>query len=361
LAGIFGEVAERLSTALLNSFNPDQLDQLLRYKLNKSRPRISMARNYDAIVFDIILASDAEGWLQDLVLAARQSRPGDAAIVAVAAEIGQGPVVTSALESIIRERAPMIDPVQWRQGLAHIEDRICRIEDSGAGGSGPLGSGFLVNFNMCMTSFHVIEKIVLDPARASDIVLRFDYTRDSSGKEIYPGTTFRLAADWLVESWAYSSAEKAGSLSGRPPARDELDIAVMRVEGSPGSRPIGVAEPGGEPRGWLNRLSTAPAVSGDDLLIFQHPQGQPLQLAFGTVIDTNANGTRMRHNVSTDHGSSGSPCFNLALELVAVHQAGDRPAGRPQLPTSNRCVPIAAVTELLRERRRDLALFQPVA
>ena len=359
MVAIAGPAAERLSTALLDAFTPDQLDQMLFYKLERSRVRISMARNFESIIFDVIVAAGSEGWQEALVLAARQSRPDDAAIAAVAAEIGLGPVVTPALESIIDERAPMIDPVQWRRRLAQIEDRICRIENAAVPGGRPLGTGFLVGPDLCMTSFHLVEKLFDHTIQAEDLALRFDYTRDAAGKEIYPGTVYELAAEWMVASFAYSSAEKAGGTPEQPPARDELDVAVLRVADNPGRRPIGAAEPGGRPRGWLTDLGALPPVADDDLLILQHAQGQPLQLAFGKILGLNANGTRMHHDVNTDHGSSGSPCFSLALDLVAVHQAGDRTLAHWQLPTSNRCIPILAVQSLLRERNPVQRFFQP--
>ena len=75
------------------------------------------------------------------------------------------------------------------------------------------------------------------------------------------------------------------------------------------------------------------------LFILQHPLGTPLKLADGL----NANGTRLRYQVSTDFGSSGSPCLNASLELVGLHQAGD-----PSVtPTYNSAVPIAAIREYL--------------
>ena len=57
MVAIAGPVAERLSTALLDAFTPDQLDQMLFYKLGRSRVRISMARNFESIIFDLVFPS----------------------------------------------------------------------------------------------------------------------------------------------------------------------------------------------------------------------------------------------------------------------------------------------------------------
>jgi hypothetical protein len=362
---VTGPVAEQISEALLTAFSPDQFDQMLFYKLGRVRTRISMARNYDSIVFDVIVAANAQRWLKELVVAASQSRPEDPAIAAAADALGLGPRMAPALESIIHERAPMLDPVRWRIRLAAIEHRICRIEDAatarnGAASSrGPLGTGFLVGPDLCLTSSHVVEGLFNRSIRAEDLTLRFDYARDSDGKEIYPGTVYRLASDWQVASFAYSGGDRAGS-GLTPPNRDELDITILRVANNPGLRPIGAAEPGGQRRGWLTDVSVSPPAAGDDVLILQHPQGEPLQLAFGKILSLNANQTRVYHDVNTDHGSSGSPCFSLALDLIGVHQGANRtPAW--EFPSSNRSVPIGAIRSLLAERHPGQRFFQPEA
>jgi hypothetical protein len=357
LVAIAGPAAERLSAALLDAFTPDRFDQMLNYKLGRSRARISMAGNFESIVFDVIVAAGSEGWLDALVLGARQSRPNDVAIAAVAAELGLGPTVSPVLESIIHERAPMIDPVQWRRRLASIEGCICRIENEAHPSSPSLGTGFLIGADLCLTSFHIAEHLLDQSVRPEAMILRFDYTRDSAGREVYPGTIYRLASDWMVASFRYNAQEKSSVDATTLPARDELDAAVLRIAGSPGTQPIGRAEPGGQARGWLTHLSTFPPVPGDDLLILQHPQGSPLQLAFGKVLDLNANQTRVHHDVNTDHGSSGSPCFNLELDLIALHQAGDRTNNHWQLPARNRGIPILTIQSLLKECNPDQRFF----
>jgi hypothetical protein len=55
-----------------------------------------------------------------------------------------------------------------------------------------------------------------------------------------------------------------------------------------------------------------------------------LKLSFGTVLGFDTTGTRVRYDTDTDFGSSGAPCFNEGLELVAMHQMAEpsRPGGR---------------------------------
>jgi len=48
---------------------------------------------------------------------------------------------------------------------------------------------------------------------------------------------------------------------------------------------------------------------------------------------------------NTEPGSSGSPCFNSELDLIAIHHFGANP---------NRGVRLASVLDFLRERRLEL-------
>ena len=59
----------------------------------------------------------------------------------------------------------------------------------------------------------------------------------------------------------------------------------------------------------------------------------------GSVDKFNAGGTRMRHTANSKKGSSGSPCLNANLQLVALHHAHD-PAYPPQW---NQAVPFGLI------------------
>ncbi len=71
----------------------------------------------------------------------------------------------------------------------------------------------------------------------------------------------------------------------------------------------------------------------------------PMKLAMDTqaVIGRNKNATRILYRTNTEPGSSGSPCFTLDWNLVALHHYGD-PCW--QAPKFNQGVPI----ELIRRR-----------
>src|SRR4051812_4019616 len=84
-----GWVVENLGKALREAFSPPQrFDQFLMFSLDRNRHEISMAPDYVGITYDVILAAQAEGWLVDLVAAARLARPANPAFVQAAREVG---------------------------------------------------------------------------------------------------------------------------------------------------------------------------------------------------------------------------------------------------------------------------------
>ena len=71
-----------------------------------------------------------------------------------------------------------------------------------------------------------------------------------------------------------------------------LMAAPKRIEGAPGNDRIAPApNAAGERRGWLEIATKYVFISGEPLMIVQHPKGEPLMLAFETnaVIAVNDN------------------------------------------------------------------------
>jgi hypothetical protein len=58
----------------------------------------------------------------------------------------------------------------------------------------------------------------------------------------------------------------------------------------------------------------------------------------------------VRHRTNTEKGSSGSPCFDLKWNLLALHQCGN-PADNPGgLARWNQAIPFDTVVALIRRR-----------
>ena len=360
MSSLKGSQVGQLSEALRDAFFPDALDELLFVALDARREDITLANDYRARVFRIIRYADAAGWLFDLVVAARGARPRNAALQAVAAELGLG-TVPSSLERIILASVPFVDVSTWRAQLGELEPQVCRVEIP-AGLQATVGTGFLVAPDLCLTNFHVVRPLIDGTADHRQARLRFDYKRAADGTVVSEGTQFMLAKDWLVEARPPSAIDDLAEPGNQLPAPGELDFALLRVQDAPGDQAVGRADALEDPpkRGWIYRVGTEGFEPEHPLFLLQHPEGAPLKLAFGHSAGLNANATRLRHQINTEAGSSGSPCLNAKLELVALHHAGDPNFDPIHKPAYNSAVPIAAIRSYLADAGVQAELFPPV-
>lgn len=353
--GIFEE-------ALIDAFRTkDELTRMLQYRLSKNLDAIAMGDGLSIVVFKLIQAAQAQGWLHTLIARAREANPGNSKLVEFCQMIGLSPQSpdSDTLERIIVKQNPLLDVNTWRQKLGELENQVCRVEVLFNNGDGTYGTGFLISPNLLLTNYHVMKEVIERDqlqkegqswASPQDVALRFDY-KVLAGNVVNPGTVYRLAEDWLVDSspmskWDHFPPPKEGE-----PNLDELDFALLRLKGSPGNDPVGInPPPGSSKRGWVK-------LSGQDhlfaanspLLILQHPKGDPLKLAFETnaILCMNANKTRVTYRTNTEPGSSGSPCFAVNWDLVALHHAGDPDSFAPLY---NQGIPIKTILRLLEKR-----------
>lgn len=350
-----GQQYQQFAAALLDAF-PSQMKlvQMLRFRLDKNLPAISLGTNLQDIVFDLIGAAEAEGWTAKLLAAARESNPGNPELLAFAQQFGlvSSKASRQDIERIIRTTNSFLDVAQWRTQLGEMEGRVCRVEIALRGGSAhTYGTGFLVGPDVLLTTYSLMEAVINGKVKPSDVIFRFDYKRLADGTTLNPGVEFRLAAeDWLIDASPYSPADSVTAPTNDVPQPDHLDYALVRVAGEPGNQPIGQNPGQNAPkRGWIE-------VSAQEydfqphtpLLILQHPKAEPLKLAIDmdAIIGVNSNKTRVRYNTNTEGGSSGSPCFTINWELVALHHAGD-PDDR--FPMFNQGIPMTAILALLEQ------------
>ena len=354
-----GSQASQLSEALRDAFLPDALDELLFFALNRRREDVTMASNYRAQVFQLIRSADAGGWILDLIVAVREARPGNADLQAIAAEFGLSTAPRN-LERIISESVPFVDVSTWRARLGTLEGQVCRVEIP-TGAHMVLGTGFLVAADLCLTNYHVIEPLLTGQAEPAQARLRFDYRRGADGTVVNPGTEISLADDWIVVARPPSRVDFVPDPRGQLPATDELDAAVLRVQGAPGREHVGCGSrvEGSPIRGWVDRVAADGFAAGSPLFILQHPAGAPLKLAFGPSSGLNANGTRLLHRVNSERGSSGSPCLNASLELVGLHHAGDPNFEPDHKPTFNSAIPVRVILDYLSSSSVNASIFSP--
>jgi hypothetical protein len=264
---------------------------------------------------------------------------------------------------MIKATNSFLDVDRWRTRLGETEGQVCRIEIQSNEGT-IYGTGFLVGPDAVITNYHVVEAVIQGEqghatsqglrALPGDVILRFDYKRLVDGTTLNPGTTYRLAKDWLIDKSPMSPVDNQPEPKSGVPQLDELDYALLRLGGAPGTAPVGdTPEPDAPLRKWIE-VPTQPYYFQPDtaLFIVQHPQGEPLQLALETnaVIGLNQNHTRVTYRTNTLRGSSGSPCFNSNWELVALHHSGDPNFDPAHKPAYNEGIPSTAILTLLEKR-----------
>ena len=352
-----GTQYDRFSKALRAAFPTlPGLTAMVRFKLDRNLAEISLGQSLNEVVFQLIQAGEAEGWTAELLAGAREANPGNPQLLAFAQETGLS-AATPALEKIISQHSPMFDPVQFRTRLGEIEGQVCRVEVE-LDDATVFGTGFLVGPGAVITNYHVLETVITGKADASALLWRFDY-KLMANEVVNQGTTFELSArDWLIDASPMSLADRSADNNALP-ATDELDYAIVRLDGTPGNDPVGAkASPNSPPRGWIAVGEKPFAFNAQTpLMVLQHPDAAPLKLALemNGIIGLNANRTRVRYTVNTEGGSSGSPCFSTDFQLVAVHHAGD-PNFAGHKPTFNQGIPFDAIVALLEQRGKRSVL-----
>jgi hypothetical protein len=355
-----GPQYQQLTSALTHAFpTANALSLMVRFKFGENLAEfVNLADPLSVIAFNLIQEMEARGWTHRLIAAARESKPDNPEIFAVAQQFGlavQFPPGAPRLEQIVRDTHSFLDIVRFRVRLAQIETQVCRVElDTDTGRS--YGTGFLVAPDVVMTNHHVVQPLIerRNPLASGSIRLRFDYKRAPDGEELNPGQVFHLADEWLIDSSPPSPVDFEPEPKGSLPDPQHLDYALLRVADAVGNNPVGARpEPGAAPRGWLTFSAQADFPPDSPLFIVQHPAGEPMQLALDlqAVIKVNGNRTRVQYRTNTLPGSSGSPCFNKNWELVALHHSGDPEYSSLHHASYNEGIPVSAIASLLAARK----------
>jgi V8-like Glu-specific endopeptidase len=174
----------------------------------------------------------------------------------------------------------------------------------------PLGTGFLVGEGTVLTNWHVVQR-ARDSGLGSRLACRFDFRKLSNGSKD-PGRVFGVSS--VLDESPCSSAELTATPATPPPTRDELDYALLAIDNV------------GADRRHIRLAAPPPVTAGQPLIIVQHPNGEPMRFAIDTdaVIRYEASQLRLRYRTNTEKGSSGSPCFSMDFDLVALHHLGEK-------------------------------------
>lgn len=254
----------------------------------------------------------------------------------------------SSLEGALPHAAEYADP----RLLTWIQRWICLITVNGL----HVGTGVLIGPDLVLTNYHVYKSLLQYGLHTSRCM--FDFRELCQGVEEDPGRPVPLRMDWRVIYREYSLTD--GTATPQRPSDFELDYAVLRLAEQVGEQALGdpaKAAADAEQRLWLSLLDmTTPDAGptnqvGRPINIFQHPR-QPdgkaatLRFASGVIQTCPWAHLRTRYAVQTDAGSSGSPCFDAAYRLIALHHAADGNAS----PAFNQGIPIWAILSDLRGR-----------
>jgi hypothetical protein len=320
------------------------------------------ARTDDAfrtMVFKLLKIFEQQGITQRFLEVVYRERPFRAdvrgAIVAAFPQVGdhgkQAPVdfrlqVGGAAQPLAAGAAPGLqknispalqspDVSIWLDKLEAVRRQVCRIEIPGQA----LGTGFLVGRTAVLTNWHVVDAARTVGAEGS-LLCRFDFRRLSAGP-IDSGLEVPVAK--VVDERPCSAAERTATPDDPAPQPDELDYALLQVGDIPGPQRGAVA------------MAGPPVQTDQALIIVQHPKGDPARFAIDTkaVEGYKHGGLRLRYRTNTDAGSSGSPCFTMDFDLVALHQLGD--PGRPP-PTFNQGIPIQRIRDSIVGRGHEALL-----
>jgi V8-like Glu-specific endopeptidase len=328
-----GAQREQLMNALLSAFpTMPAVDQLVTLGLDSDLGQITGETNRRNAIFDLIRWAIAQGRLAELVVVAHERVPRNPPLRAFADSVRLAPgiiappepgapaaaapthVSKAALEKVVNKAASFANVDAWLGRMSEVVLTVCRVETPTS-----YGTGFLVGPDLVITNHHVVSDILGDKAQLGEVILRFDYRSDARGLAVRPGVEYRLATDRAI--------------IGSPFA--DLDFALLPVEGSPGNETIG-GQSGAPERKWLTPKITT-FEQGQPLFVVQHPQGEPMKVAFDVV--TGWTGARLHYRTNTEGGSSGSPCFNDRWELVALHHA----AGEGAKPEYNQGIPFSGI------------------
>jgi len=317
-----GQQLRALRNALVDAFNPSTFEQMLRFELDKKVEHIAGSGPLNTVAFKVIDVAEMEGWTLDLVRAARLTNPGNANLHQVAESLSLSstreiPVPGLNFEKVVRNGVPFLDPAAFRSKLGRLELQVCSIELNGKG----FGTGVLVGPAYVLTNHHVISKVTAD----TRIACRFDFAASADGMVISQGSSVD-ADPTIVDSSPPSPNDP--NLTNGDPSDDELDYALLHLTREVGNEPAGSgANPDAPVRSWTQLAADSLNVN-DPILVLQHPQNpvswklEPLKLTMGRSLDVVAGGRRLRHDANTLPGSSGSPCFSMALGFIALHHAG---------------------------------------
>lgn len=173
-----------------------------------------------------------------------------------------------------------------------------------------LGTGFVLAASefggtsgdrLFVTNAHVLSDTVPGAIPIKNALVSFELGPEACGKPKF----------YQVSELIYTS--DPGSLGESDSPNGHLDVTIVRLESLPESI-----------RG-LQVASTLPLIDGTaKAYVIGHPRGSGLQISIhdSELLACDGNERLIHYRTPTDPGSSGSPVFNEAWQLIALHHGG---------------------------------------
>jgi hypothetical protein len=313
-----GKQVEALCAALLSAYPGwSDLDMMVEFELGESLEGIVARSDMKTVTLALVRWAHKKSRLDDLLAAALQQNPSNQDLRRFAYEVSlsSDAAPVAKLEARIMPSVPFAHAADWRARMARAERCICRVEVQRGGAWDGVGTGFLVGPEVILTNHHVADAV---RATGGSGRAQLDYALDASCAE-RTGRAVAFAADW--------------SLAESPVAA--LDFALVRLAEAVGDE---ILDGGPATRAWLSPAKHAFTV-GEPFFILQHPDADRLKIGVGAVSELQARPPRVRYTTNTLPGSSGSPCFTMGWELVALHHASEA--------SSNRGIPLGPIVDAL--------------
>jgi Trypsin-like peptidase domain len=242
---------------------------------------------------------------------------------------------TEALQGMVNSET-WFDANKFFNGIGRVKRCVCKVVTRAGS-----GTGFLISPNQVMTNYHVVKNVLESDALLKETKVIFDYEAQDDDT-VFEGQTYSVNQTKPIELFSkYCIHDFNGEANLKLECiNEELDYAIINLKDEIGNLNLegniltnANKAKGEETRGWIplkipidNQLFEKGSV-----IIFQHPEGKPQKIALGLnkIMGVSPTQKRVRYNVNTMHGSSGSPVFNTNFELIALHNMGD-PSFRPE-------------------------------
>jgi len=206
-----------------------------------------------------------------------------------------------------------IDPHEER--FAQISRRVCLIRRS----QGSEATGFLVAPDLMLTTAHALRGtggVFADPAEVTILFDQFIWDQ-RTGMRAFGASCGLRHIPFTRQPDVVASSIKIDATSQRQTKDNGLDYVLVRLDRAIGLDFLPFSN---RIRGWNNCNAGAPLEG--HVVVIQHPLGGIQDVADGKIAKNHKSrefAPFFKYKTETLVGSSGSPVYNAANEVIAIH------------------------------------------